>query len=133
MFGFFKKKQIAIDESINIAVEEFWKLFQERNEQLLSLDKRMEAAHDAGDDDGFSKISDEYGFISEQIQEQLWKMIPPAGGKLFFSPNPGELISGRYNIFVSSTRDCEPIKELIIRLMPADLQFKWEIDDLGKI
>jgi len=60
-------------------------------------------------------------------------MIPPAGGKLFFSPNPGELVGGRFNIFVSSMRDCELIKELIIRLMPADLQIKWEIEDLGKI
>jgi len=41
MFGFFKKKQIVIDESINVSVEEFWKLFRERNEQLLSLDKRL--------------------------------------------------------------------------------------------
>gem|GEM_PF-3974831 len=80
-----------------------------------------------------NKVIEDFNAVTEEMQQQLWIMIPQTKNKLFFDPSPGELLNGKFEIFVSATQNCLPVKDFFVQSMLADIKADWEIVDLDKL
>lgn len=140
MFGIFKKNKktpvITVDESIEKAIEDFWCFFRGQSPLLLSIARRFDDMEEIEEKNItkvlMDKAVEDFSAVTDEILQQLWQMIPQIEGKLDFDPNPGELVNGKFDIFVSATKDCLPVKDSLIQSMPADIKDNWEIVDLDE-
>jgi len=114
--------------------EDFWCFFRGRSPLLLSIARRLEEMDEKDITTALmNKVIEDFNAVTEEMQQQLWIMIPQTKNKLFFDPSPGELLNGKFEIFVSATQNCLPVKDFFVQSMLADIKADWEIVDLDKL
>jgi len=131
MFFFSRKskRQYRVDESDERAIEAFWRVFAWKSPRLVDIARSMEAVGE----ERLRETMHEYEVVVDDVQSELWKMLPKTRNKLFFTPLCGELKCGKFEIHVSAERGFAAIKYLLIRLMPKEVGHQWKIEDLDEV